>query len=102
MEKPKHYTRKKTFDGVEYTAQFNGISAALDATDESQNDSGHGVSSKKLTNYVLENVIVDPPGLTPDDFEDMETLSAVIKWGSQVMQGKFREKTDQSTAKKQG
>lgn len=102
MEKPKHYTRKKIFDNVEYTAQFNGLSAALDATDESQNDSGNGVSSKKLTNYVLENVIVDPPGLTPDDFDSMETLSAVVKWGSQVMQGKFRDKPDQSTAKKPG
>ena len=37
-ENKKFYTRKKVIGGVEYTAQFNGISSALQAIDNSYID----------------------------------------------------------------
>ena len=92
VSKKKFYTRKKTIDGTEYTAQFNGLSAALRAVDECYlNDGSSNIGVEKITKYVLENVIVEPPGLTPDDFDSMETLNAVVKFGQAVMQGKFRD-----------
>jgi len=97
----KFYQRKKTINGVEYTAQFNGLSAALEAIDESYIDGTENMSMIKLSKYVLENVIVDPPHLTVDDFDSMEDLNAVLKFGREVMQGKFREK-DKGTEKAKG
>lgn len=95
----KHYTVKKEINGQEYTAQFNGISAALDALDGSYIDDSKVTSTKKLSKYVFEHVIVDPPKLTADDFEDMETFNEVVKFGIDVMQGKFRNSKDESAAK---
>lgn len=84
------YTRKKVIEGVEYTAQFNGLSSALKAIDESYVEGSGNTSTEKLGKYVLENVIVEPKALTIDDFEDIETFNKVIKFGSDVMSGKFR------------
>lgn len=95
----KFYTRKKTFGGVEYTAQFNGISAALAAVDGSYIDGTSNISTAKLAKYIFDNVIVEPKGLTPDDFDDVETFNNVISWARDVMQGKFREAEDTSAAK---
>lgn len=97
----KFYQVKKEINGVEYTAQFNGISAALEALDDSYVDGTSNTSGLKLANYVLENVIVDPK-VKVDDFDSMEELNAVVKFGSQVMQGKFRQKPDESTADAKG
>ena len=55
-----YYTSKKTINGVEYTAQFNGISAALQAVDNSYIDGSPNTSIEKLSKYLLDNVIVDP------------------------------------------
>lgn len=86
------YQRKKVINGIEYTAQFNGMSAALDAIDENYIDGSSNISMNKLAKYILENVIIEPKGLTPDDFETIEDLNAVVKFGTNVMQGKFRNK----------
>ncbi len=86
------YQRKKVINGIEYTAQFNGMSAALDAIDENYIDGSSNISMNKLAKYILENVIIEPKGLTPDDFETIEELNAVVKFGTNVMQGKFRNK----------
>ena len=88
----KFYQRKKVINGVEYTAQFNGLSAALGAIDESYIDGTENMSMVKMSRYIFENVIVEPKGLTADDFEDMETFNEVIRFGREVMQGKFRSK----------
>ena len=93
----KFYQVKKEINGTEYTAQFNGISAALEALDDSYVDGTSNTSGLKLANYVLENVIIDPK-VKVDDFDSMEELNAVVKFGSQVMQGKFRQKPDESSA----
>lgn len=84
---------QKEINGIIYTAQFNGLSQSLDMVDQAT-ISIDGVitqSSKKLTQYVLDHVIVEPKGLKIDDFEDIDTLNAVVEFGNDVMQGKFRD-----------
>ena len=98
----KFYTAKKTINGTEFTAQFNGLSAALSAIDNSNVEGTDRTSLLKLATYVLENVIVEPKGLTPDDFDTIEELNEVVRFGSDVMQGKFRGTTDESTTKEKG
>ena len=101
MENNKFYTVKKEINGKEYVAQFNGLSAALKAVDQSYvSENSSNTSVEKMANYILENVIVEPKGLTIDDFADMEEFNAVTNFGREVMQGKFREKADTAAAKK--
>lgn len=88
----KPYQREKTINGKKYVAQCNGLSAGLEALDDSYIDGTSNLSIKKLGKYILEHVIVDPVGLTIDDFEDMDEFKEVINWGQQVMLGKFRDK----------
>lgn len=101
MEKNKFYTRKKTIGGVEYTAQFSGISTAIRAVDSSYLEGTNITSTEKLGQCILDNVIVEPKGLTADDFETLEDYNAVTMWGRDVMYGKFRDKSDADTAKKE-
>lgn len=98
----KFYTAKKTVNNKEYTAQFNGISAALEAIDNCYIDGTSNVSMAKLSKYILDNVIVEPKGLTPDDFDTLEEFQEVIGFGREVMEGKFRPAEDSGTAKKKG
>lgn len=93
MELSKFYQRKKTFNGKEYTAQFNGLSAALDMVDRSYiSDRSSNISINKLAQYVFDNIIIEPKGLTPDSFDDMEEMNEVVQWAQEVAQGKFRDK----------
>lgn len=94
------YTVKKTINGTEYTAQFNGISAALKAVDESYLEGTNNTSVAKLSKYLFENVIVEPKGLTADDFDSMEEFNEVISFAKEVMQGNFRDKKDEGTTNK--
>jgi hypothetical protein len=100
MESNKFYTVTREINGKSYTAQFNGLSSALRAVDQSYIDGSTNTSTEKLTNYVLENVIVEPKGLTIDDFDTMEELTEVTTFGREVMQGNFREEANTKTAKK--
>lgn len=93
----KFYTRKKEINGVEYTAQFNGLSESLAAIDRTYIDGTTTTSVVKMAEYILQNVIVEPK-LTVDDFEDMGALNDVVAFGRDVMQGKFRNK-DEKPAK---
>ena len=88
----KPYTKETTINGVKYKAQFNGLSAGIEALDECYIDGSNNLSVAKLGKYVLENVIVEPAGLTIDDFEDMDDFNAVVQFGQKVMLGKFRNK----------
>lgn len=97
----KFYQRKKTINGTEYTAQFSGLSNAMRAIDSSYIDGTSNISTEKITAYVLENVIVDPPHLKVDDFDDIDTLNAVVRFGQDVMQGRFRN-ADTATEKTAG
>lgn len=94
MDNNKFYQVKKEINGVEYTAQFNGLSAALRAMDETYIDGTGNHSQTKITKYIFENVIVEPKGLKVNDFDDMETLTNVISFGRDVMQGKFRPQNE--------
>ena len=98
----KHYTKTKVINGKEYKAQFNGISAALEAIDNSYVDGTGNTSMQKLSKYILENVIVEPKNLTPDDFDSIDEFSDVISFGREVMEGKFRDTKDSYTEKEKG
>lgn len=98
----KFYTAKKTIRGTEYTAQFNGISAYLSAVDNSYIDGSNNTSVMKMAEYILENVIVEPKGLTPDDFDSMDEFNEVVAFGREVMQGNFREKADKKPVTEKG
>lgn len=98
----KPYTVKKEINGVEYIAQFNGMSVALDAVDNCYNESGNNISVGKLSKYIFEHVIVEPKGLTVDDFDSMDDLNAVVGFGREVMQGNFREEAQSGTNSKKG
>ncbi len=92
----KFYEETKEINGKKYTAQFSGISTALKAVDSSYIEGTNNTSSEKMTKYLLENVIVDPKGLTADDFEDIDEYNEVIGFAREVMQGKFRKKANET------
>lgn len=97
----KFYTVEKEINGKKYTAQFNGLSCALKAVDQSYIEGTSNTSVEKLAEYIFANVIVEPKGLDIDDFESMEEFNEVVTFGREVMQGKFRDKaTDKAAAKK--
>jgi len=100
MDKKKFYTVKKEIEGKEYVAQFNGLSCALRAVDQSYIEGTQNTSIEALAKYIFDNVIVEPQGLTIDDFDSMEEFNAVVTFGREVMQGNFREKADTEGAKK--
>ena len=80
-------TETKTIGDVEYTAKFNGMTAALEAIDNSYIEGSNNTSSEKLAKYLLEEVIVSPANLTADDFDSMDDFNAVISFAKEVMQG---------------
>lgn len=94
----KFYTVEKEINGTKYVAQFNGISAAIEAVDNSYVDGSTNVSMSKLSKYILGNVIVEPKNLTADDFETLDEFSEVISFGREVMQGNFRDQKVESGA----
>ena len=100
MEKNKFYTREKEINGKKYIAQFNGLSCAIRAVDQSYIDGSQNTSVEKMADYIFKNVIVEPKGLSIDDFESMEEFNEVVTFGREVMQGKFRSETDKATATK--
>lgn len=100
MANNKFYSVTKEINGKKYTAQFNGLSCALRAVDQSYIEGSQNTSTEKLAKYLFEHVIVDPKGLDIDDFESMEEFNQVTTFAREVMQGKFREETDAAAAKK--
>ena len=96
--KNKYYTKEKEINGVKYVAQFNGMSQLYDMINATRMVVDGVVTSdaKKVNEFILENVIVEPAHLTIDDFEDFEEMQEVINFGSNVMRGKFRNKDEKS------
>ena len=90
----KFYTATKEINGKKYTAQFNGLSCALRAVDSTYIEGTNNTSVEKMADYIFQNVIVEPKGLTIDDFESMEEFNEVVSFGRDVMQGKFRPEED--------
>ncbi len=98
----KTFTATRKINGVTYTAQFNGISAALRSVDETYIDGTNVTSVVKMTDYILKNVIVEPSGLTADSFDTIDECNEVVRFGTEVMQGKFRPEAEQEPAKAKG
>lgn len=99
MANSKFYTVEKEIDGVKYIAQFNGMAAALEAIDDCYIEGSSNISTAKLAKYIFDKVIIEPKGLTADDFEDVDSFNNVIRWGRDVMQGKFRKAKDNGATK---
>jgi hypothetical protein len=92
MANDKFYTVKKEINGKTYVAQFCGISAALKAVDASYIDGTSNTSLEKMAEYLFEHIIVEPKGLTIDDFETLKEFNEVTTFAREVMQGDFRDK----------
>jgi hypothetical protein len=90
---------KETINGVEYTAQFYGIREALRAEKIYTDPINGKVDKEKLYDYICQNVIVDPPNLTIEDFDDFEILDEVMAFGVKALRNKFRTKSDERTTK---
>lgn len=101
MAKNKFYTKTKVINGTKYVAQFSGLSNWVRALDSSYIEGTNQISTEALANYILENVIVEPKGLTIDDFETMKEFNAVTNFGRDVAQGLFRDETTDDTADKE-
>lgn len=86
----KFYTVEKEIRGKSYTAQFNGITAALKAVDSCYIEGTSNTSVEKFNQYLLDNVIVQPKGLTVDDFESVSELNEVAGFAREVMQGDLK------------
>ena len=87
----KTYTATKEVNGVTYRAQFNGVREAVRAGNELGFDE-----------YLLENVIVDPPRLKLDDFENMDECRQVIRFAANVLAGRFRNSENTRGAETDG
>lgn len=96
------YTVSKKINGKEYKAQFNGISAALSAIDNTYIDGTSNTSMVKMSKYVFENVIVEPAGLTADSFDDLDEFNEVMDFAQNVMKGNFREEANKKPATEKG
>lgn len=98
----KFYTVEKEINGVKYVAQFAGLSTALRAVDNSYIEGTNNTSTEKLAQYLFKYIIVEPKGLSIDDFEDMQSFNEVISFARGVMSGDFREEADKGTTKGKG
>lgn len=89
---------KKTIAGTEYTAQFYGLRTAMKAHKACRDDINPRLQdSEKLADYVLTNVIVDPPGLSIESFDDFDILNEVVSFGTSVLNNKFRPEEETGT-----
>lgn len=77
------YTVEKEIKGKKILAQFNGISAALQAMDSSYIEGTNNTSIEKLAKYLFANVIVEPK-MNIDEFgadkigkEEKKTINGV-------------------------
>lgn len=88
----KTYTATRQINGTTYRAQFNGVREAIRISNQCRGD------ELKLDEYLLSNVIVEPPGLKLDDFEDIDEAHRVLNFAASVMSGRFRNRTDTGAA----
>ena len=85
---------KKNINGVDYVAQYAGLSIALKAADETYAGDTSNTSMFKMAEYLFKYVIVEPKGLSVDDFESLDELGEVMQFASAVMKNEFREETE--------
>lgn len=97
-----NYQITKEIRGKNYTAQYAGIRVAMRMIDETYIEGSKNTSMEKLAEFVFEHGIVEPKGLSIDDFDNMEELNEVVSFGSDVIQAKFRDEAKQSAAESKG
>ena len=103
MANNKFYTVTKEINGKQYVAQFNGLSYVLKLTDDTYiSDTSSNHRNAKMAERLFEDVIVEPKGLTPDSFDDIDEYNAVTNFALKVAQGKFRDKQDTGAEKSKG
>lgn len=96
----KFYAVTKEINGKKYVAQFNGLSCALKMVDQSYIEGTNNTSVEKIAKFVFENAIVEPKGLTVDDFDSIEEFNEVVTFGREVLQGKFRDEANKAAGDK--
>lgn len=92
IDKVKQYT--ETINGVAYTAQFYGCRVALEAEKVYTDERTGRVDKIKLYDYLFENVIVSPSGLSIDSFDDLDELDEVAAFAIKVLRNRFRPKNE--------
>lgn len=92
MANVKSYLVEKEINGKKYVAQWAGLSVALQSHDDCYIPGTGNISLEKRAKYLFDNVVVEPAGLTVDDFETLEELTAVTEFANDVMNGEFRDK----------
>ncbi|MDO5397064.1 MAG: hypothetical protein Q4G33_03960 [bacterium] len=103
MADNKFYTVTKEIKGKKYVAQFNGLSYVLKLTDDTYiSDTSSNHSNVKMSEKLFNDVIVEPKGLTPDSFDDMDEYNEVTNFAMDVAKGKFRDKQDTGEEKSKG
>lgn len=72
---------EKEINGTKFIAQFNGVSAMLDATNEADGD------NKKMVEYLFKNVLVEPKIDDMDEYfaTDVDFMNEVVSFASAVM-----------------
>nr|WP_308696148.1 hypothetical protein [uncultured Stomatobaculum sp.] len=94
----KFYQRTQEINGVTYTAQFNGLSAWQECIDDSYIPGTDTMSNARYAKNVLKRGLLEPSGLTPDDFDTEEELTEVVRFVADVMRGRFRNAEDPQAA----
>lgn len=102
MSNNKFYQVEKEINGKTYVAQFQGLSTALKGVDSTYINGSSNTSTEKFSQYIFDNIIMEPKGLTIDDFESIEELNEVVAFGREVMQGHFRDEKDKKPDKGAG
>ena len=95
-----NYTVEKVIEGKKYVAQFSGLGTFLKALDNSYLDGSSNTSVMKMAEYLFEHAIVEPKGLTVDDFKDMAEFNKVVEFARETMQGNNRPTVNEKTSKK--
>lgn len=73
-----------TVGGKEYKLQHPGVRWYLENTDNSRDARGF-LSVSKYAQNILDNVVVDPPGLKLDDFESVAELEELVQKADQFL-----------------
>ena len=96
----KPISKEETINGVKCIAQFNGVSAMLEATNDADGD------SKKMVEYLFKNVLIEPKIDDMDEFfgTDVDFMNEVVSFASAVMRAdeKYFPKTNKESASSKG
>ena len=94
----KPVVKEKEINGITFKAQFNGISAMLEATEIV------GDSEKLSSEYLFENVLVEPKISNIDEYfgTDIDFYKEVVAFAGAVFRAdsKYFPKSDKATTKK--